>query len=302
MENNEISTRLLEISDLLAQQKANLFRVDAYRRAAATIKNLGQPVVDIVEQKGFDGLTELPGIGEGIASSIYEYVAMGRMSRLESLREEHDPAALFQQIPGVGVKLANRIVEILHIDTLEALEIAAHNGRLAKVPGFSINKAIMVQAWLAQILGRRRETCESSPVVAEPPVGLLLGIDRQYRDKASAGKLPVIAPRRFNPGGKAWLPILHATRGEWNFTALFSNTARAHKLARTRDWVVIFFYDKDHREGQHTVVTEPRGSLAGKRVVRGRENECLDYYLEKPVPESNLGSINRQKGKKSNIR
>ena len=298
MENNEIAERLLEISDLLAQQDANIFRVDAYRRAAATINNLGQPVVDIVEQKGFDGLTELPGIGEGIASSIYEYVAMGRMSRLESLREEHDPAALFQQIPGVGVKLANRIVEILHIDTLEALEIAAHNGRLAKVPGFSINKVIMVQAWLAQMLGRRRQTGGISPVVAEPPVGLLLKIDRQYRDKASAGRLPVIAPRRFNPSGKAWLPILHATRGEWHFTALFSNTARAHKLARTRDWVVIFYYDEEHREGQYTVVTEPRGSLAGKRVVRGRENECLDYYLKKADSERNLGSDNRPKGKK----
>ena len=94
-----------------------------------------------------------------------------------------------------------------------------------------------------------------------------------YR-KAAAASLRTIAPKRFNPSGEAWLPVLHAQRGEWHFTALYSNTARAHELGRTRDWVVIYYYDGDHVEGQCTVVTESRGALAGKRVVRGREEEC----------------------------
>ena len=93
-----------------------------------------------------------------------------------------------------------------------------------------------------------------------------------------AGELPQIAPRRFNPDGKAWLPILHSARDCWHFTALYSNTARAHELGRTRDWVVVYFYDDHHREGQHTVVTETRGTLIGRRVVRGLEAECRAYY------------------------
>jgi hypothetical protein len=56
-------------------------------------------------------------------------------------------------------------------------------------------------------------------------------------------------------------------------TALFSNTARAHALGRTHDWVVLF-YERNGDEGQCTVVTETRGPLAGRRVVRGRESEC----------------------------
>jgi hypothetical protein len=48
-----------------------------------------------------------------------------------------------------------------------------------------------------------------------------------------------------------------------------------------RDWVVIYFYDGDHVERQRTVVTETRGSLVGRRVVRGREEECREYYAEK---------------------
>ena len=80
-----------------------------------------------------------------------------------------------------------------------------------------------------------------------------------------------IAPRRFNPKGEAWLPVLHTQRGDWHFTALFSNTARAHELGRVRDWVVIYGEDKAHGERQYTVVSATHGALAGRRVVRGRE-------------------------------
>ncbi len=111
-----------------------------------------------------------------------------------------------------------------------------------------------------------------------PGVQVLLGIDREYREKAKAGGLRMIAPRRMNPDGKAWLPVLNTRYGPWHFTALFSNTGRAHELHRTYDWVVIYFSDADGEEGQFTVVTERRGTLAGRRVVRGREAECARHY------------------------
>lgn len=111
-----------------------------------------------------------------------------------------------------------------------------------------------------------------------PAVDLLLGIDREYRDKARAGELPRIAPRRFNPDGKAWLPVLHTRYGPWHFTALFSNTERARELHRIYDWVVIYFSDAEGNDGQATIVTERRGALTGQRVVRGREPECARHY------------------------
>jgi hypothetical protein len=111
-----------------------------------------------------------------------------------------------------------------------------------------------------------------------PSVGVLLDIDREYREKARAGSLPSIAPRHMNPEGKAWLPVLHTRFGPWHFTALFSNTERAHLLHRVYDWVVIFYSDPDGGEGQATVATERRGALTGMRVVRGREPECARYY------------------------
>ena len=113
-----------------------------------------------------------------------------------------------------------------------------------------------------------------------PGVEILLDIDREYRERARAGELQRIAPRRQNPEGKAWLPVLHKRVEPWHFTALFSNTPRAHELHRVYDWVVVFWQDGEHDQdrGQATVVSERRGALTGKRVVRGREPECARYY------------------------
>jgi hypothetical protein len=113
----------------------------------------------------------------------------------------------------------------------------------------------------------------------QPPIAVLLAVDEEYRGKADAQTLPLIAPRRFNPSGRAWLPIMHVEREGWDITALFSNTARAHELGRTHDWVVIYVDGRDGQEQRYTVVTEYRGELTGRRVVRGREDESRAYYL-----------------------
>ena len=126
---------------------------------------------------------------------------------------------------------------------------------------------------------------------AAPAVATLLEVDREYRRKAAAGQLQKIAPRRFNPEHEAWLPVLHARREGWHFTALYSNTERAHDLHRTHDWVVIFYDD-----GQCTVVTEYRGALKGMRVVRGREPECLKHYRELPLEPSLEPSLSASEG------
>ncbi len=276
--NHEVATRLREIADLLKSQQANPFRINAYRHAADTLDSLGQNVADLMQSGGTEGLVALPGIGEGIARSIYEYIATGRMSRLENLKGVSDPVELFRSIPTVGRALAERIYDELHVDSLEALENAARQGQLARVEGLGRKRREAIEAWLQKHLDDQRRPVRAAPVQDGPAVTLILRVDDEYRQKAAAGKLPMITPKRFNPENRAWLPILHTTRDHWHFTALYSNTARAHQLGRTADWVVIYFYDDHHREGQHTVVTETHGSLQGRRVVRGREAECLQYY------------------------
>jgi putative hydrolase len=277
--NHEVATRLREIAELLRTQQASIFRVNAYRHAADTLDSLGQNIAELMQAKGIKGLVALPGIGEGIARSIYEYVATGRMSRLENLSGAADPVALFRSIPTVGKALAERIHEQLHVDSLEALENAVRGGQLDRVEGLGKKRREAIEAWLQKHLDDQRRSLQPATRIADgPSVEVILQVDKEYRQKASAGKLPRITPKRFNPENRAWLPILHVTHDHWHFTALYSNTARAHQLKRTDDWVVIYFYDDHHREGQHTVVSETHGSLRGRRVVRGRESECERYY------------------------
>lgn len=282
--NAHVADRLREMAELLRQQGGNPYRVSAYRHAADTVDRLGRDVGALLEREGLEGLRALDGVGRGIAGAIRELLTTGRWSQLDRLRGGLEPARLFQVVPGIGPKLAERIHDHLEIDTLEELERAAHDGRLERVPGVGRRRAAGVRASLATMLSRgpRRRPGSAGRGRAAgreaPPVAVVLAVDRDYRRRAEAGKLPTIAPRRFNPEGRAWLPILHADRDGWHFTALYSNTARAHELGRTRDWVVLYFYDRDRSEGQQTVVTESRGPLRGRRVVRGREEECRRHY------------------------
>ena len=280
--NRQIAAKLLEMGDLLEQQGANPFRVRAYRQAASELNRLLQPVEEILQQEGLQGLERLPAIGKGIAASIREMVQSGNWSQLQRLRHGAEGVALLQTVPGVGPELAGRIHDELHVDTLEALENAAYDGTLERIKGVGERRLSALRASLEKMLGRPRRNLRTPPEHA-PDAPLLLEVDRLYRENAEAGELPRIAPKRFNPDNQAWLPVLHTDRAGWHFTALYSNTARAHELGMTRDWVVIYFYDDHQQEGQHTVVTETRGPLVGRRVVRGMESECRRYY--EPPPE-----------------
>jgi hypothetical protein len=273
--NRQVAAMLRETADLLEAQGANPFRINAYRRAARTVEGLDEDLRERLRRDGQEGLKDLPFIGRGLAATLAEIVHTGRYARLERLRGDVAPESLFRSVPGVGPVLAERIHDALHVDTLEGLEAAAHDGRLEAVPGVGARRAAAIRGALADMLGRRRRT---TPRADAPGVATLLAVDAAYRKRAEAGSLPRIAPKRFNPDNEAWLPVLHLDRDGWHFTALFSNTARAHELGRTRDWVVLYFYDGEHDEGQHTVVTETQGPLAGRRVVRGRESECAAHY------------------------
>jgi Holliday junction resolvasome RuvABC DNA-binding subunit len=275
--NQQIALKLAQAADLLEQQAANPFRVSAYRRASETVSRLTRDIGELASSEGTAGLVNLPGIGAGIAAAIQELLSTGGWAQLDRLRGTLDPARLFRTVPGIGPKLAEQIHDSLHVDTLEALEAAAYDGRLEGVPGLGKRRVAAIRNALAQLLGRPRRPPRPA-AASDPDVATLLAVDRDYREKAERGVLPLIAPRRFNPDGEARLPVLHTERDGWHFTLLYSNTARAHELNRTRDWVVVYFYDDHHQEGQCTVVTETRGALTGLRVVRGREAACREYY------------------------
>lgn len=305
LDNEPLAAALEEIADLLEAQGANPFRVRAYRVAATTIRGLKGPVHQILRAEGMAGLMQLPGIGRSLAHAIDHLVHSGRLPLLERLRGENVPERTFATVPDIGPGLAHRIHTQLGIESLAELEAAASDGRLAQVPGMGRKRIRAVRESLAgrSALARRSLGPAAMPKQGDPdaagnksvpevPVAELLDVDEQYRRMAKQRKLPRIAPRRFNPTRDAWLPVLHTTRGQRHYTALFSNTARAHELGTTHDWVVIY-RDDDGDQGRWTAITANYGRLRGRRIIRGRERECEAHYSDHPPSGSKMVASSR---------
>jgi hypothetical protein len=274
MDNLTIARKLNDYATYLEGEEPNVYRVRAYRRAAETVQALERPAAELVAEQGRAGLEALPGIGASLAYTIEGLVRTGEFRTLRPEGGHIDPERLLTSLPGVGPQLAHLLHERLGISSLEELERAAHEGRLAQV-GIGPKR---LRGLIDVLAARLRRTRLPEPIRGEPPVGDLLAIDAEYRREAEWDRLPTIAPRRFNPEHEPWLPLFQADRNGWRYRALYSNTALAHRLGQTRDWVVVCF-DDGMVSGQRTVVTETRGELRGRRVVRGRERECRDHYL-----------------------
>src|ERR1019366_8125501 len=79
MENDTVARCLEETAELLQAQGANPFRVQAYRKAAATVRGLRQPVADIYRNGGDEGLRGLPGIGDRLGAGLRSLILTGRL-------------------------------------------------------------------------------------------------------------------------------------------------------------------------------------------------------------------------------
>jgi DNA polymerase (family 10) len=289
LDNTAIADALDRIAELLDASHDDPYRRRAYRRAAQTIRAWPTPVADVLEWSGREGLERIPYVGPRIAALIEEHLTTGSVQRLERLEDTVPVEDLFEALPGIGPRLARRLHDDLHVGSLEDLEVAVHDGRVAALPGFGDRRVRALQLELASVLGRggrRRARLRRHREAPPPPTGqadgppevaTVLAVDAAYRRLAEQDALPKVTPRRFNPTRERWLPVYHTEQDGWAFSAAWSNTAAAHKLGRTRDWVILHAERGDRTE-HCTVVTERRGPLAGLRVIRGREAECARHY------------------------
>lgn len=133
--NADIAAIFEEIADLLEIAGENPFRIRAYRNGARAVQNLGRDAAEMVAAG--DDLTKLPGIGDHLAAKIVEIVATGRCQALEKLRKSTPPGlAEMLRLPGLGPKRVSALYRELDVHTLNQLKRAAHDGRIAQLPGF----------------------------------------------------------------------------------------------------------------------------------------------------------------------
>jgi DNA polymerase (family 10) len=134
--NAEIAATFDHVADLLEYQGGNVFRVRAYRNAARMIGSLVESLASVRNAPN-RALTDLEGIGADLAGKIETLLDAGRLPLLDEL-EKQIPAAVFElmRVPGLGPKKVKLLVDALGIDSLDALERACREGRVAEVKGF----------------------------------------------------------------------------------------------------------------------------------------------------------------------
>jgi hypothetical protein len=271
--NIEMARQFRTAAALLRAQHADHHRITAYERGAEELDQLTESAASIYRREGLTGLIALPTIGRALAAAIVDVVEFGHWRWLERLEGDADPERILASIPTVGPSLAHRLHTELHIDTLDELERAVYDGRLGRMRGVgdkrwhAIRDALFVRRRAREVPTDAAGVDDHAAHATPPTVSVLLSIDAEYRTKADLNQLQTIAPRRFNPTRAHWLPVLHTEREGRHFTAMFSNTARAHELGHINDWVVIS--DDGADDMSWTVVTESNGGSGGQRVVRG---------------------------------
>ncbi|MEO8193463.1 MAG: DNA polymerase/3'-5' exonuclease PolX [Gemmatimonadales bacterium] len=139
---------LNQIGALLELSGAPRFNSRAYQRAARALLALGEDDLAPLLESG--ELRKTPGVGPATISVIRELMETGESSYLERLTES-TPRGLLQmvRIPGLGVAKVSLIHRELGVESLEELEQAARDGRLAKLPRFGSKTAERILAGIA---------------------------------------------------------------------------------------------------------------------------------------------------------
>ena len=150
MQNADIARVLDEVAALLEISEANPFKVRAYHNAARTVRDHPEPLAELVRASGFD-LTELPGIGEGIADEIEALIATGEMPQRRALLRKLPPGLLdLLRIPGLGPKRVRLLHDKLKIKTAADLAKAVAAGKVGKLKGFGPAMVEKIGAGLPQ--------------------------------------------------------------------------------------------------------------------------------------------------------
>jgi len=139
MKNKELADLFSKMADILEFKDENPFKISAYRKASRVLGDLTQDIQEISES---GELKKVPGIGEGMAQKIEEYLKTGKISKYEEVKKGFsDELIAMMEIPGMGPKTLAMIHKEKGISNLSQLEKAIENGSLIDLPGMGEKKA-----------------------------------------------------------------------------------------------------------------------------------------------------------------
>ncbi len=134
MDKGEVAEILVSIATLLELKGENPFKTRAYHNAARALETMEDPLDKVIAE---ERLGEVKGIGESLQKRICELVTTGRMVYYEELKAATPPGLVAMLgIPGVGPKKIKALHDELGVESVEQLEQACKDGKVAKLKGF----------------------------------------------------------------------------------------------------------------------------------------------------------------------
>lgn len=143
-QNNRLAALFRSLADRLATQRANPYRIRAYRRAADSILALHEEIAAVAAR---GALEEIPGVGRDLADKIREFLATGTLRAYEELNQPlPEEVAAWKTLPGLSEALIGYLYYRLGIRTLADLETIVQSHLLRTMPGFTGSEEALLQA------------------------------------------------------------------------------------------------------------------------------------------------------------
>jgi DNA polymerase (family 10) len=134
MENREIARLLAETADLMEIAAEDSFRIRSYRVGATSVEGFPERIADIAVDPNRK-LTDIPGIGKGLAGVICELIQKGSFDKRDQLLEKYPPTALeLLKISGLGPKSIALLFEHFRVSTIDDLERICKEQKLRTLP------------------------------------------------------------------------------------------------------------------------------------------------------------------------
>lgn len=164
--NEDIIKIFSEMADILEIQNVQ-WKPRAYRTAAMAIRDLREDLAAIYKREGFEGLENVPGVGEGIANKIIEYIKTGKIKEHERLKKAI-PIGLrtIMDVPGMGPKKAHTLYKKLDIRTMNDLKKAINQHKVSRISGFGE----LSEQKIKESLGMRKAHKEKYQIAKVIPV------------------------------------------------------------------------------------------------------------------------------------
>src|SRR5690349_10958399 len=177
MDKEQVAEVLVNIGTLLELKGENPFKTRAYENAARALEGISEPLATLIAE---NRLSDVKGIGESIQKKIVELMTTGKLAYYEELKAATPPGLVaMPEIPGVGPKKIKAVHDELGIETVEQLEAACKDGRVAKLKGFGEKTAANICAGI-----NRRRAFASKYLVSDalPRAETLLEALRSHPD------------------------------------------------------------------------------------------------------------------------